>query len=70
MDVGKWKISFNSFTTTKFLNIILYVTGSFYFSFLRVAYFVGMLLITLGSIHNEFVFPSLVLVDYCICTFT
>jgi len=70
MDVGKWKISINSFTTTKFLNTVLYVTGLFYFSFLHVVYFVGMLLITLGSVHNEFVFSSLVLVDYCICTFT
>jgi hypothetical protein len=76
MDVGKWKISVNSFATTKFLHTILYVRGSFYFSFLRVInasnfkYFVGMLLITLGSVHSEFVFPSLVLVDDCICTFT
>jgi hypothetical protein len=37
---------------------------------LTFTYFVGMLLITLGSVHIEFVFPSLVLVDDCVCTLT
>jgi hypothetical protein len=53
MDVGKWKISVNSFTTTKFLHTILYVTGSFYFSFLRVVNAINIYVFCRNAVNNS-----------------
>ena len=52
MDVGKWKISVNSFTAAKFFHTILYIRGSFYFSFLRVVSAINIYLFCRNTVNN------------------
>ena len=58
MDLGKWRIIVNSFTTIKFLYKILYVTGSFYFSFLLVVNTINIYIFCRNVVNDSFSISS------------